>query len=80
MGLLLGLSFRLFRKSPPAFQRSVAVVVVAGGLTMIVVALFGHSLTLAVEGAVLAALPGVVSLRIRRSPHVRYRGPIGWLR
>jgi hypothetical protein len=45
---------------------------------MIVLALLGHSLTLAVQGSVLLAVVGVVSLRIRRHPHIRYRGPIGW--
>jgi hypothetical protein len=45
---------------------------------MIVLALLGHSLTLAVQGSVLLAVVGFVSLRIRRHPRIRYRGPIGW--
>jgi hypothetical protein len=78
LDLLCRLLFRLFRKSPPAVQRLVTIAVVAGGVTMIVLALLGHSLTLAVQGSVLLAVVGVVSLRIRRHPHIRYRGPIGW--
>jgi hypothetical protein len=78
--LLLRLSFRLFRKSPPAFKRLVGLVVVAGAVTMIVAAVLGHGLTLAVQGSVLVVLAGVVGGRMRRNPHIRYRGPIGWIR
>lgn len=80
MDLLIRLLFRLFRNSPPAFKRLVAIVVVTGGVTLIVVALVGHSLTLAVQGAILLVLAVVVRRHLRRHPHLRYRGPTGWLR
>lgn len=80
MELLLRLSFRFFRKSPPVLRRLVGLVVVAGSVTMIVAAVVGHSLTLAVQGSILLVLAGVVGGRMRRNPHIRYRGPIGWIR
>jgi hypothetical protein len=78
LDLLFLLLFRIFRRLPTAFQRLVVIVLVAIGVTMIVVALVVHRLSFAVPGAILLLVVGIAGLHLRRHPHVRYRGLIGW--